>query len=369
MRLLITTILLLSSSCFLLAQNPALEKHLSKFVEMEVDFTKSPGIIIGVIEGDSIYQYSFGEMNKGKKNAPTDSTIFEIGSLTKVFTASTLQILVDEGKIDYDKTLIDYLDKDKIHASLHEITVLELATHTSGLPRLPTNFGEKDKDPDNPFKFYLDEDLDQFLIDFEFITNGKYLYSHLNYALLERIIEKVEGKNIAIVIEERLLKPLELNQTGYELTDNDSKNYCNGYLRSGEIAPKGEVNSFQGSIGLLSNVNDLARFVQLNFREKTEYQQFQSAFKKTQVVQANTGIEKFIDTGIGWHVVRPKRRAYQIVSHRGTGVAHQVYVAFIPETQTGIVVLSNSRNSLEGLGFYLLKMVNNNWKRKSLTKF
>ena len=109
--------------------------------------------------------------------------------------------------------------------------------------------------------------------------------------------------------------------------------------------------------------------MQLNFRENSKSLNLQNAFKKMHKVQANTGIEKFIDTGIGWHIVRPKKRYYNIISHRGTGVGHQVYVAFIPETQTGIVVLSNSRNSLEGLGFYLLKMVNNNWKRKSLTKF
>ncbi len=336
---------------------------------MEVDFTKSPGIIIGVIEGDSIYKYSFGEMVIGEQNTPTDSSIFEIGSLTKIFTASTLQILVDEGKIDYQKNLIDYLDKSKIHPSLHTITVLELATHTSGLPRLPTNFGQKDKDPNNPYKFYFDEDLDIFLKDFNFVTEGNYIYSHLNYALLERIIEKVENKSIEEVIQEKLLNPLNLNNTAYKITEKDESKYCNSYLRSGVVAPKGEVNSFHGAVGMLSDMNDLARFVQLNFRNDDDLRNIQSSLEKTQIVKANTGIEKFIDTGIGWHIVRPKKRFYNVISHRGTGIGHQVYVAFIPETQTGIVVLSNSRNSLEGLGFYLLKMVNNNWKRKSLTKF
>lgn len=365
MRLSLIIILALVTN-IMLAQNPELEKHLSKFVEMEVDFKQSPAVIIAVIEGDSIYKYSFGELTKGKGDLPTDSTIFEIGSLTKVFTASVLQILVDEGKIEYEKRLIDYLDQDKLHTSLHQITVLELATHTSGLPRLPTNFGMKDKDPNNPFKYYLDEDLDAFLLDFDFITNGQYLYSHLNYALIERIIETVEAEGIEQVINDKILSPLGLKQTNYQLSETDLKNYANSYLRSGEIAPRSEINAFQGAVGLLSSLDDLARFVQFNFLAKEEHEVIQAAFAKTQVVQANTGIEKFIDTGIGWHIVRPKKRYYNIISHRGTGVGHQVYVAFIPETQTGIVVLSNSRNSLEGLGFYLLKMVNNNWRRKSL---
>ena len=144
------------------AQNRKLEKQVSKYIEYEVNLNDNPGIIVGIINGDSVYIYSFGEMEKGKTEQLTDSTMFDIGSMTKVFTASLLQILVDEGKIDYQKTLGDYLDKSTLNPSLHGITIHQLATHTSGFPRLPINFGERDKDPNNPFAHYRNEDFDIF---------------------------------------------------------------------------------------------------------------------------------------------------------------------------------------------------------------
>lgn len=345
------------------SESEKLEKYVSKYIEMEIDLNKNPGILIGIIDGDSTYVYGFGEAEKGVNQPPTDSSIFEIGSMTKVFTASLLQILVDEGKIDYQKTLADYLEKEKLHESIHDLTVWSLATHTSGFPRVPTNFSIKDKDPNNPFKNYTNTDFDKFLLDYNLFQTGNYIYSHINFALIEKIIETVENKDFQLVLEEKLLQPLGLINTTHVLDDNQKERLNSGYLLDGSPAPKAEFSTFYGSIGLMSDMNDLIRFVQVNL-EIGEESPLQSSLVKTQVSQANTGVEKYIDTGIGWHVVRPKRKYYEIVSHRGTGIGHQAYIAFIPETQTGVIVLANSRNSLEGLGFFMLKMINNNWKRK-----
>ena len=345
------------------SQSEKLEKYVSKYVEMEIDLNKNPGILIGIIDGDSSYVYGFGEATKGENNPPTDSSIFEIGSMTKIFTASLLQILVDEGKIDYQKTLIDYLEKEELHESLHKLTIWSLATHTSGFPRLPTNFSLKDRDPNNPFANYTDTDFDEFLLDFNLFQTGNYIYSHTNYALIERVIESVENKEFQVVLNEKILQPLALQNTTHQLNEDQKNRLNSGYLLDGTPAPTAEFSTFYGSIGLMSDMNDLIQFVQLNL-EVGEELPLQSSLAKTHISQVNTGIEKYIDTGIGWHLVRPKRKYYNIVSHRGTGIGHQAYIAFIPETQTGVIILANSRNSLEGLGFFMLKMINNNWKRK-----
>lgn len=350
---------------FAFAQNPRLEKQVSKYIEYEVNLNDNPGIIIGIINGDSVYVYSFGEMTKGKPEQLTDSTMFDIGSMTKVFTASLLQILVDEGKIDYEKTLGDYLDKVTLNPSLHGITIRQLATHTSGLPRLPINFSERDKDPNNPFAHYRKEDFDIFLSDYNLFTSSTYLYSHVNYALIERIVESVENKTFETVMNEKMLQPLGLNNTTYELTKLQHNRLSPGYLLTGETAPETLFNSFYGAVGLKSEMNDLIKFIQYNLKVGEERSELQSSLFKTHDFQVNTGIEKYIDTGIGWHIVRPKRRFYNVISHRGTAVGHQAYIAFVPETKTGVIVLANSRNSLEGFGYFMLKVINYNWKRKS----
>lgn len=364
-HLIIFTIILgCSSSLFSQrSQSEKLEKNVAKYVEMEIDLNKNPGILIGLIDGDSTYIYGFGEAEKGKSQLPTDSSIFEIGSMTKVFTASLLQILVDEGKIDYQKTLADYLDKEKLHESIQNLTIWSLATHTSGFPRVPTNFSIKDRDPNNPFANYKDADFDKFLLDYNLFQTGNYIYSHINYALIERIIEVVENEDFQIVLNKKLLQPLGLKNTTHELNTTQKNRLNPGYLLDGTSAPTSEFSTFYGSIGLMSDMNDLIRFVQLNL-EVGEKLPLQSSLVKTQVSQVNTGVEKYIDTGIGWHVVRPKRKYYEVISHRGTGIGHQAYIAFLPETKTGVVILANSRNSLEGLGYFMLKMMNNNWKRK-----
>ena len=366
MKYMIILLMIVFSSMTLLGQrseSKKLEKYVSKYVEMEIDLNKNPGILIGIIDGDSTYVYGFGEAEKGTSRPPTDSAIFEIGSMTKVFTASLLQILVDEGKIDYQKTLADYLKKEQLHESIQNLTVWSLATHTSGFPRVPTNFSIKDKDPNNPFKNYTDKDFDEFLAGYNLFQTGNYIYSHTNFALIERIIETVENKDFQLVLEEKLLRPLGLKNTTHGLDENQKQRLNPGYLLDGTPAPTAIFSTFYGSIGLMSDMNDLIRFVQVNLELGQELP-LQSSLIKTQVSQVNTGIETYIDTGIGWHIVRPKRKYYGIVSHRGTGVGHQAYIAFIPETQTGVIVLANSRNSLEGLGFFMLKMINNNWKRK-----
>lgn len=360
-------IIMINIFAFANAQNRKLEKVVSKYVEMEVDMSENPGIIIGIIEGDSVYVYSFGEATKGKSEQIADSSIFDIGSMTKVFTASLLQIMVDNGKIDYKKTLADYLGKENLHPSLHNITVWHLATHTSGLSRVPTNFSEKDKDPNNPFAHYTDTDLDFYLKNHNLLQTDRYLYSHTNYALIERIIEKVAQKPIQTVLNEQLFTPLNLENTTHQLSEQQHNKLNTGYLLTGEIAPESDFSAFYGAIGLKSDMNDLLKFVQgnMNVGETLPPTLLQSALAKTQVVQVNTGVKKYIDTGIGWHIIRPKKRYYNVISHRGTGIGHQAYIAFLPETKTGVIVLANSRNSLEGLGYFALKMVNKNWKRKA----
>jgi serine-type D-Ala-D-Ala carboxypeptidase/endopeptidase len=181
--------------------------------------------------------------------------------------------------------------------------------------------------------------------------------------LIERVIESVENQSFEVVMNKKILQPLGLNNTTYQLTTLQHDRLSTGYLLTGEIAPETLFNSFYGAVGLKSEMNDLIKFVQYNLEIGAE-SELQSSLLKTHEVQANTGIKKYIDTGIGWHIVRPKRKFYNVISHRGTSVGHQAYIAFVPETKTGVIVLANSRNSLEGFGYFMLKMINDNWKRK-----
>ncbi len=357
---------LISSVSLGFSQNYELEKVLRKFVEMEVDFAKNPAVLVGVIEGDSSYVYDFGTIEKGKEQLPTANTLFEIGSITKVFTASILEILIRQEQLKWEDSLSKFFSKTQLHQSLGAITVLELVTHTSGLPRLPFNFGEKEKEKNNPYAYYTDDDLFLFLKKYPLTNEKKYLYSHLNYALLELILEQTTQQTLPQLIENHILTPLNMTQTYFILPDSLTIPLAQGYLLTGEKAPLWTFQTFEGAVGMKSTLNDLLKFIQSNLHPP--HSELTQAFAKTHEAKRPTN-RKRVKMGIGWHLVKPKKRYYTIIGHSGTTAGHQCYIGFIKETQTAIITLSNSKNSLDNLGGYLLKMVNNNWKRKSLTEF
>lgn len=360
--------LFLLINCFNVSfsQNYELEKVLRKFVQMEVDFAKNPAVLVGVIEGDSAYVYDFGTIDKTKEQLPTANTLFEIGSITKVFTASILEILIRQEQLKWEDSLSNFFPKEQLHTSLGSITVLELVTHTSGLPRLPFNFGEKEKEKNNPYAYYTDTDLFAFLNKYPLTNEKKYLYSHLNYVLLELIIEQTTQQPLPDLIQQRILTPLQMTQTYFTLPDSLTIPLAQGYLLTGEKAPLWTFQTFKGAVGMKSTLNDLLKFIQSNLYPP--HSELTQTFAKMHDIKRPANMKR-VKIGVGWHLVKPKKRYYTIISHSGSTAGHQCYIGFIKETQTAIITLSNSKNSLDNLGGYLLKMVNNNWKRKSLTEF
>ena len=115
--------------------------------------------MVGIIDGEYKSIWGFGKSGDSSSNVPNGDTIFEIGSITKVFTATFLSLLIEKKQIEL-KTPIKNLKKEYEHIS-ENITIEKLATHTSGLPRLPNNFiNSENIDVENPYKLYTSEDLD-----------------------------------------------------------------------------------------------------------------------------------------------------------------------------------------------------------------
>lgn len=366
MRNWMSIFLLCSLSSALFGQNLELEKVLRKFVQMEVDFAKNPGVIVGVIEGDSSYVYGFGEIKKKTGILPTENTVFEIGSITKVFTASVLELLVREEVLNWKDPISKFLEKETYHESLGSITLLELVTHTSGLPRLPYNFGTKEHEKNNPYAYYTNKDLFEFMKAYPLTNEKEYLYAHLNYALLEYILEKATKESLTELIQTRILAPLEMTNTFFTMPNPTNLVMAQGYLLTGETAPLWSCQTFKGAVGMKSTVEDLLKFIHANIHPP--HSELTQAFTKMHDAKQSANM-KNIKIGIGWHLVKPKKKYYSIIGHSGSTAGHQCYIGFIKETETAVIVLSNAKNSLDNLGGYLLKMLNNNWRRKSLMEF
>ncbi|MFK8103663.1 MAG: serine hydrolase domain-containing protein [Saprospiraceae bacterium] len=346
-----------------LGQN--LKEEIQKIIyhDTDISFDRTPGYVIGVIIGDSSYVFGYGSVSKDSVQLPDEHTIFELGSLTKVFTAAIIQRLVEQGKMQYDTSFNQYLPETWSHPSTNQLSLLNLVSHTSGLPKMPLEFGIKEKESHNPYAYYTKADLQDFYHDYFFQAKEKnvYRYGHLNYALLEIAIEQVCQKKFASVLQEELLAPLQLNNTCLQLRPEQQTHLATGYAVTGKATKPWRFQSFAAAQGLKSNAHDLLQFLRVNLNQAAP--DFSKSLAQTHQFVAETNMTKNVTVAKGWHILK-NRKYYDTIAHSGTTSGHRVFLGFIQETKTGVVVLSNSPHTMNGLGHLIIRLINQNWKKK-----
>ena len=344
-----------------------LEKEINKILkyDIHVDEEKVPGYVIGILFRDSVYVFGYGSVDKNSAVQPNGNTIFEIGDVTKVFTGSLLQEYIKSGDLKYDDPLDNYLPKPVLSAAeggeqnkhTHDVTLLDVVTHTSGLPKMPHEFGLKQKDVNNPYANYTTKDLISFYRDFSFPTaeEKSYLFSNVNFALLGEVLENKFNLPYEALLKEKILDPLDMQDTRIQLSETQTQRMAQGHSLAGLPVPNWEYQSFESSVGLKSTVNDLMKFVRAQLDQEQYYDLHQSLYK--------TDIDKHTHVGKAWHVIKNKKY-YDLIAHAGTTSGHRAFVGFIKETKTAVVVLSNSKTGMNGFGYMVLKMINHHWKKR-----
>ena len=334
------------------------------YFETEINYDNIPGFTIGVILKDSTFVYNFGKPSKNKTNELTSAAHFEIGSVTKVFTSSLISVLADEGLMSFDDPFNSYLPANFQNNRLKEMTIRDLVQHTAGFPRMPVDFGTHEKELNNPYAYYSKEALMEFYKKFRPIPLGKkdseYNYSNVNYALLEIAIENATGKSYSEVLKEKILEPSEMLNTFSPSHLGMDSLLIQGYSRTGSEAMPWKFQSFTASQGLRSNVDDLLTFLKMQMDlKKTPYD---SLFNLNTTRAINTGHSKNAFMGNGWHIIQLKKY-YDVILHSGSTAGHRAFIGFVKETQTGVVILSNSEHATSGLGYLILRLINFNWKK------
>ena len=358
-----------------------LKEEIDKIIYFDTQIThdKIPGYLLALIVGDSVFYYGYGSLSANDTHPPDKHTLFEVGSVTKLFTASLVGLLADEGLVHYDSSLNHYLPAAYRNPKLSHINIGSLLTHTSGLPKKPSGFGIYEKETDNPYAHYSKELLLDFYKNFDphsilgtpikkkrkFLKKNKpqvnYQYSHLNYALLEVAIEAVSGKSYQSLLYEKLFQPLGMKDSYIELAKADSIPLATGYNRAGTEAKAWDFASFAASQGMKSTAEDLVIFLQAHMETPSDSLHL-SLYNNT-LPAISTGLTSNAAMGYGWHILHQKKY-YDIRLHAGSTGGHRAFVGFVRETKTGVVVLSNSENSTGGLGYLLLRLINFNWKKK-----
>ncbi|MEA1928937.1 MAG: serine hydrolase domain-containing protein, partial [Candidatus Auribacterota bacterium] len=217
----------------------SIENQLDLLAKPLLEMGYATGIVVGVIEGDKDTIFNFGTVSRDSQKAPDGKTVFEIGSVSKTFTALLLAVLVVEGRVNLDDPVRKFLP-DSVpvpRKGKREITLSDLATHISGLPRMPDNV--EPEDPLNPYADYTAEKMYTFLSTYQ-LPRGPgeiYEYSNLGSGLLGHVLACREKKDFEVLVREKICRPLGLKNTGITLSPDQRSRFAKGHdLEGGPVS-------------------------------------------------------------------------------------------------------------------------------------
>ncbi|MBV8732069.1 MAG: serine hydrolase [Acidobacteriia bacterium] len=230
-----------------------------------------------------------------------------------------------------------------------QITLEDLATHTSGLPRIPTNF--KPKDPANPYTDYTVDQLYEFLSSYTLPRDigEKYEYSNLGGGLLGHVLSLRAGMSYEALVRSRITGPLHMNDTAITLSPELKARMAQGYNGKLEPAANWDLPTLAGAGALRSTANDLLTFVAANLGyTKTP---LASAMAAMLNVRRSTGTPN-LEIALAWHVFSGD----PIVWHNGGTGGYRSFIGYDTKTRVGIVVLSNASTpaGVDDIGIHLL---------------
>jgi CubicO group peptidase (beta-lactamase class C family) len=338
-----------------LSDNLARSKLDSVVNKVVKDYMQSPqncGLSIGVLMDGKEYFYNYGETSRNSKTLPGKNTMFEIGSLSKTFCGILLAHAILENKARADDDIRKYLPDrgyKNIESGGKPVTLVQLANHTSGLPRIPEDIEVQNPyDPLNPYKNYKREMLFNYLQKVELSSQpGKVCsYSNTGMALLGIILEKIYGKSFDELVKEKICAPLGMPNTAMKLSEEQAKQMAKGYNTSGKETPYWELNDLCAAGGLRSNPMDMMRYLKQNMEEKDE------ALKLSHQPTFTDGN----NVGMAWQIMKNKL-GNTLVWHNGATFGFCSFAGFIREKNCGVFILSNSGTTVDHVALQILKFI------------
>ena len=327
------------------------DAQIHALLKARVDGGKNVGIVAGTIDADgkkAVAAYG----NPGPGSLPLDAdSVFEIGSITKVFTAILLADMAERGEVALDDPVAKYLPSGMRvpERSGRKITLLDLSTQTSGLPRMPDNF--KPADMRNPYADYTAAQLYEFLSRHELRRDpgAQFEYSNLGVGLLGHVLSRRARKSYGALVRERILDPLDMDHTAITLTPWMKQHLATGHDQKGNVASNWDIAVLEGAGALRSTMNDMLKFARANLQMRGRLQQ---VMQRTHAERAPAGNPAaFI--GMNWIIRR--LNGQEVIWHNGGTGGYRTWMGFDKRKALAAVVLTNSGHGADDLGFELLK--------------
>lgn len=299
---------------------------------------------IALIQGGKASYYGVIKTNDTIMSIENQNKIFEIGSITKVFTSTVLALLVEDKKIkltDEINTFYPFAFKDNIKLSFES-----LANHTSGLPRLPENLMPSDEN--NPYKDYDRNKIDEYLRNLMKLNSKTYAYSNLGAGLLGYTLGLSQETTFQELLQKKVFAKYKMKNS-FVSSQNLGNRLVNGLDENGQNVPNWDFDVLFGGGGILSTTEDLVKFANAQFDPNN---------KELTLTQKPTfDINENMQIGLGWHILKSEN-GKNLLWHNGETGGYSSSMSLNAQGKTAVIILSNITDINENVDDLCFKLIN-----------
>lgn len=321
-----------------------LKKEIKKILRFEIEWNKkeTPGFIVVVVEPDTSFTVKFGTEANSKEEI-LDNRLFGIGGLSKVYTSIALAQAIQNNALDTSKTINEVFPDVKINPS---IKIYDLVHHKAGFPRTLKMLNVNKR---NDYENISYDELVSSIASNSIQENEDFQYNHHDFALLNIWIQRETGEDATYWYKKA-------QDTYRELPDwRLNQKPITGLNKSGDECSDIKYGVYEPSLGLSATKNDMEKLVRFLLSDN----ELSALIKEDEI---ETGINKGIYFSNGLYKIT-KGKKHTIYGHGGRSINNSASLHFVPETQTGLIILSNSETGVKQLYLPILSMINNNWRR------
>lgn len=311
------------------------------------------GLVVGAFADGQAVVRGAGVVS-ADHDAPEAGTLFQIGSVTKVFTSVALADAVLRGQVSLDTPLADILPGPWSSPLTGRITLEQLAAHTSGLPRLPKGLRRLAlRSRLDPYRDFSTEDLMTALAGARprAEPGRRVRYSNFGAALLGEALVRRTGLPYADLVAERVTGPLGLTDTVVRPDPEQRGRAATGHSRPGHPVPDWDLGGMPAAGALYSTATDLLTFLRHQLASATT--PLSQALLLAQQPRARAN--RWVQIGLGWHLIPVRGTSHTALWHNGGTGGFASHISLIPAAQVGVVALTNTARPVDRLALQLLQ--------------
>ncbi|OUR90789.1 hypothetical protein A9Q87_12615 [Flavobacteriales bacterium 34_180_T64] len=318
-------------------------------IKTRIDKGLNVGIVVALINGDDVEFFSYGKTALENGSNVDEFSVFEIGSITKTFTTIMIADEILKGRMSLSDPISKYLPEHVKVPSRNgrEITIKDVATHSSSIPRMPSNFAPSN--PNNPFADYTIDMAYEYISGLELTRDigERFEYSNIAMGILGHLLELQYGKTYEEIMVDRIANVYDMNNTRVVFTDDMKKHLAYGHANGNQVE-NWDLPALAGAGAIRSTATDMVKYVKANMgvTKGPLYEAMQLSHKK-----AYSNEEQDFSIGLGWHYALDDDK---VVWHNGGTGGYISFAGFLEGTTTGVVVLTNSQRNINDIGFKIL---------------